>query len=84
MKIYSFENDVERASCELGRGDVAPVLAGLDDDLESTRAERFPYYSGTWKSPQKVRDKFPARPSLGILLIIQNTAGLACLTEGNK
>jgi ketosteroid isomerase-like protein len=31
----------------LSRGDVASVLATLDDDLEWTEAERFPYYSGT-------------------------------------
>ena len=37
----------------LSRGDVASVLATLGDDLEWTEAERFPYYSGTWRSPQK-------------------------------
>jgi ketosteroid isomerase-like protein len=41
----------------LSRGDVASVLATLDDDLEWAEAERFPYYSGTWRSPQEVRDK---------------------------
>jgi len=41
----------------LGRGDVSSLLATLHDDLEWTEAERFPYYSGTWHSPQEVRDK---------------------------
>ena len=41
----------------LSRGDVASVLATLGDDLEWTEAERFPYYSGTWRSPQEVHDK---------------------------
>ena len=41
----------------LGRGDVPGVLALLRDDLEWTEAERFPYYSGTWRSPQEVLDK---------------------------
>jgi uncharacterized protein len=41
----------------LGRGDVPGVLARLHDQLEWTEAERFPYYSGTWRSPQEVLDK---------------------------
>jgi ketosteroid isomerase-like protein len=41
----------------LSRGDVSSLLATLDDDLEWTEAERFPYYSGTWHSPQEVCDK---------------------------
>jgi ketosteroid isomerase-like protein len=41
----------------LGRGDVPGVLALLHDDLEWTEAERFPYYSGAWRSPQEVLDK---------------------------
>ena len=44
----------------LSRGDVASLLATLGDDLEWTEAERFPYYSGTWHSPQEVRDKLLA------------------------
>ncbi|MGO9132443.1 MAG: nuclear transport factor 2 family protein [Methylovirgula sp.] len=39
----------------LGRGDVPGVLALLHDELEWTEAERFPYYSGTWRSPEAVR-----------------------------
>ena len=41
----------------LGRGDVPGVLGRLHDRLEWTEAERFPYYSGTWRSPQEVLDK---------------------------
>ena len=41
----------------LGRGDVAGVLALLHDDLEWTEAERFPYYGGTWRSPQEILNK---------------------------
>ena len=41
----------------LGRGDVPGVLARLHDQLEWTEAERFPYYSGTWRSPQEILDK---------------------------
>ncbi len=41
----------------LSRGDVSALLATLHDELEWTEAERFPYYSGTWHSPQEVRDK---------------------------
>ena len=41
----------------LERGDVAGVLALLHDDLEWTEAERFPYYSGTWRSPQEIFNK---------------------------
>ena len=41
----------------LGRGDVPGVLGRLHDRLEWTEAERFPYYSGTWHSPQEVLDK---------------------------
>lgn len=38
----------------LGRGDVPGVLALLHSELEWTEAERFPYYSGTWRSPQEI------------------------------
>ena len=41
----------------LGRGDVPGVLAKLHEELEWTEAERFPYYSGTWRSPQEVLNK---------------------------
>jgi uncharacterized protein len=50
--------DVVRAFYNaLGRGDVPGVLAKLHEELEWTEAERFPYYSGTWRSPQEVLDK---------------------------
>jgi uncharacterized protein len=38
-------------------GDVAGVLAVLHPDLAWTEAEGFPYYSGTWRTPQEVVDK---------------------------
>jgi ketosteroid isomerase-like protein len=38
----------------LGRGDVAAVLSLLDAQVEWTEAERFPYYSGTWRGPDAV------------------------------
>lgn len=41
----------------VARGDVAGVLAALHTDLAWTEAEGFPYYSGTWRSPQEVIDK---------------------------
>lgn len=40
----------------LGRGDVAAVVSLLDAEIEWTEAERFPYYSGTWRGPQAVID----------------------------
>ena len=50
--------DIVRGFYEtLGRGDVPGVLDRLHDRLEWTEAERFPYYSGTWRSPQEVIDK---------------------------
>lgn len=38
----------------LGRGDVATMTALLDDDLEWTEAEGFPYFAGTWRSSKDV------------------------------
>lgn len=38
----------------LGRGDVPAVLGLLDERIEWTEAERFPYYSGTWYGPDAV------------------------------
>lgn len=40
----------------LGRGEVAAVVALLSDRLEWSEAEGFPYYAGTWTSPQAVVD----------------------------
>jgi uncharacterized protein len=41
----------------LDRGDISSALATLLDELESTEAERAPYYTGTWHSPEDVYDK---------------------------
>jgi len=38
----------------LHRGDVPAALALLDPHVEWTEAERFPYYGGTWRSPNAV------------------------------
>ncbi len=40
----------------LSTGDIPTILTILDPDLEWTEAERFPYYGGTWRSPQAVID----------------------------
>ena len=41
----------------LAGGDVPGLLALLHPQLAWTEAEGFPYYSGTWRSPQDVLDK---------------------------
>lgn len=41
----------------LRAGDVTRAVALLSPNLEWTEAEGFPYYSGTWRSPQTVVDK---------------------------
>ena len=38
----------------LGRGDAYAALTLLSDKLEWTEADGFPYFSGTWRTPQKV------------------------------
>lgn len=48
---------VQNLYAVLGHGDVPGLLALLHDDLEWTEAERFPYYSGTWRSPSEVVEK---------------------------
>jgi uncharacterized protein len=45
---------VQRFYNALGRGDTEGVLAALDEEVEWTEAERFPYYAGTWHGPQEV------------------------------
>ncbi|MEQ1710589.1 MAG: nuclear transport factor 2 family protein [Hyphomicrobium sp.] len=45
----------------LARCDVPGVIALLAPDIEWTEAEGFPYYSGTWRSPQSVLDNLFAR-----------------------
>ena len=47
---------VRRFYDALGGGDVSAVLSLLDAQVEWTEAERFLYYSGTWRSPQAVLD----------------------------
>ena len=41
----------------VSRGDVPEVIGLLHPDLHWIEAEGFPYYSGTWRSPQEVVDK---------------------------
>ncbi len=41
----------------IANGDVAGVTAALHPNLHWTEAEGFPYYSGTWHSPQEVVEK---------------------------
>lgn len=38
-------------------GDIDGVLAALHPRLEWTEAEGFPYFSGTWRSPNEVVEK---------------------------
>lgn len=38
----------------LRRGDLPEVLGLLDLHIEWTEAERFPYYGGTWRSPEAI------------------------------
>ena len=40
----------------LDRGDTSSALATLHGELEWTEAERAPYYTGTWHSPEDVYD----------------------------
>ncbi len=47
---------VRRFYDALGRGDVPAVLSLLDAQIQWTEAERFPYYSGTYRSPHAVLD----------------------------
>lgn len=41
----------------LKQRDVAQIVALLDPAVEWTEAERFPYFSGTWKGPQEIIDR---------------------------
>ena len=47
---------VQNFYAALTRGDIPTILTILDPDLEWTEAEKFPYYGGTWHSPQAVID----------------------------
>jgi len=42
-------------------GDLQAIFATLNDKMEWTEAERFPYYSGTWHGPQAVFDNLLIR-----------------------
>lgn len=53
----SARETVETFYQAIADGDVAGVLALLHTDLAWTEAEGFPYYSGTWRTPQEVVDK---------------------------
>ena len=41
----------------VSQGDFPGIVGLLHPDLIWTEAEGFPYYSGTWRSPQEVIDK---------------------------
>ena len=41
----------------VARGDVPSVLDSLHSQLRWTEADGFPYFSGTWTSPQEVVEK---------------------------
>jgi ketosteroid isomerase-like protein len=41
----------------VSRDDVPGVIGLLHPDLHWTEAEGFPYYSGTWRTPEEVVDK---------------------------
>ena len=41
----------------VARGDVPSVLDSLHPELRWTEADGFPYFSGTWTSPQEVVEK---------------------------
>ncbi len=45
---------VKRFYAALGEGDIATIIGLLAPSLEWTEAERFPYYGGTWHTPQAV------------------------------
>ena len=47
-------NTVRQFYASLARGDVPAVLGLLDPKIEWTEAERFPYYGGTWHSPNEI------------------------------
>ncbi|MBB3456498.1 hypothetical protein FHT86_004806 [Rhizobium sp. BK313] len=52
---------IQRFYDALERGDVPGVLATLNEKIEWTEAERFPYYTGTWLGPQAVFDNLLAQ-----------------------
>jgi uncharacterized protein len=73
---------IESFYSALGRGDVPTVLGLLDEQVEWTEAERFPYYSGTWHGPQAVLNNLLKR-------LAQDWEGFSAkaddlLVEGNR
>jgi ketosteroid isomerase-like protein len=48
---------VKRFYEALARGDVPTIMELLGSDIAWTEAERFPYYAGTWRTPQQVADR---------------------------
>lgn len=66
----------------VSRGDVPGVIGLLHPDLRWTEAEGFPYYSGTWRTPQEVVDKL-----LGPLMRDWDRFSAVaddCIVEGNR
>lgn len=45
----------------LGRGDVPAAMGLLASEIEWTEAERFPYFAGTWRTPEAVVDGLLSR-----------------------
>jgi len=45
---------VQKFYTALSTGDIPTILTILHPDLNWTEAEKFPYYGGTWNSPQAV------------------------------
>ncbi|MBR0870993.1 nuclear transport factor 2 family protein [Bradyrhizobium tropiciagri] len=52
---------VRRFYNALELGDVSGVLATLNENVEWTEAERFPYYAGTWHGPEAVLENLLVR-----------------------
>jgi ketosteroid isomerase-like protein len=45
---------VRTFNAALGRGDASAALTLLSDKLDWTEADGFPFFSGTWRTPQEV------------------------------
>jgi uncharacterized protein len=54
-------NAVRALYAALGRGDVPVFLSLLDEHVAWTEQEGFPYYAGTWRSPQAVLEGLVVR-----------------------
>ncbi|HET9001479.1 MAG TPA: nuclear transport factor 2 family protein [bacterium] len=53
---FPYFDVLKRIYDALGRGDVPSLMALLASDIAWTEAERVPYYTGTWRTPQQVVD----------------------------